>query len=250
MRIEMASYRNPPVIEAVCEFRFPKGTQWPEDITEKFYEKVKDSFPHKEVHKGQELEITAKEDDFRHKIVSIERTTLQSEKPRIQIHIGNRILSIHCLQPYPSWEVFLPRIQRAFDTIRKVTDITGIDRIGLLYLDKIEIPEGGDTLGEYFNFYPFIGKNLPKNFINFIVGCEFPFADMRDICRLQLTRALQERPGYSTFILSTDYYLAKRHMISQDDVDEWLENAHQEVREIFEGSITDKMRALFELEGN
>lgn len=39
-------------------------------------------------------------------------------------------------------------------------------------------------------------------------------------------------------------------MISHEGVDEWLENAHREVREIFEGSITDKMRAFFEPEGN
>ncbi len=246
----MVSYRNPPVIEAVCEFRFPQDTQWPKDIADQLYEKVKDAFPHKEIHKVQELEITAKEDKIGHKIIPIERVTLQSEKPRIQLHIGNRILSIHCLQPYPSWKVFLPSIHMAFNTIQKITTITGIDRIGLLYLDKIEIPQDGGSLSEYFNFHPFLGEKLPKDFVNFIVGCEFPYANMRDICRLQLTRGIQERQGHSTFILSTDYYLAKRQMISHEEVDEWLENAHREVREIFEGSITDKMRTHFELEGN
>ncbi|MDN7024019.1 TIGR04255 family protein [Methanoculleus sp. FWC-SCC1] len=244
----MSGYRNPPVIEAVCEFRFPPDTPWDAAIPERLYERLKEEFPHREVQKGQELEITQGNSGVSQKVISVERTILYSENRKILLHIGNHILAINCLQPYPSWKVFQPKIQQTFNAIQEVTGITGIDRIGLMYLDKIEIPEETGKLKDYFNFHPGIGEHLPQKFVNFIVGCDFPFADMRDICRLQLTRAMQEKPGNSAFILTTDYFLAKRQAIAPDEVFEWLENAHREVREIFEGSVTDKLRSLFDLE--
>ena len=244
----MSGYRNPPVIEAVCEFRFPPDTPWDAAIPERLYELVKGEFPHREVQKGQELEITQNNTEIGHKIVPVERTILYSENRRILLHVGDRILAINCLQPYPSWEVFQRKIMRAFSAIQEVTGITGVDRIGLMYLDKIEIPGETGRLIEYFNFHPGIGEHLPQAFINFMVACDFPFADMRDICRLQLTRAMQEKPGHSAFILTTDYFLAKRQAIAPGEVPLWLENAHKEAREIFEGSITDKLRSMFDPE--
>jgi len=244
----MSGYRNPPVIEAVCEFRFPPDTPWDAAVPERLYERMKGEFPHREVQKGLELEITQDNSKIGHKIVPVERMILYSENRRILLHVGNRSLAINCLQPYPSWEIFQPKILRAFNVTREVCRITGIDRIGLMYLDKIEIPAETGELREYFNFYPGIGEHLPRAFTNFMVGCEFPFADMRDICRLQLTHAMQEKPGHSAFILTTDYFLAKRQAIAPAEVPLWLENAHRGVREIFEGSITDKLRSLFDPE--
>ena len=50
-------YRNPPLIEAVIEFRIMPDSPWDLTIHGLIYEKIKKTFPHKEQRLIQEVDI-------------------------------------------------------------------------------------------------------------------------------------------------------------------------------------------------
>ncbi|MBR1369584.1 hypothetical protein RJ53_08825 [Methanocalculus chunghsingensis] len=244
----MNDYRNPPIVEAVCEFRFSSDTPWEQDLPDRFYDAVKDQFPIRESKKGQSLEIKADNTGIEgHRVETIEIQVFLAQDRRMLIQLGPRGLSINCLRPYPSWEGFRPLIHQTYETISSLTSVRGLDRIGILYVDKIEIPGEKIRLEDYFTFYPHLGEGLPKDLMNFMVGCDFAYRD-RDVCRLKLTRAMPEKPGNSAYLLTTDYFLARKDTVKPDDACAWVEEAHAAVKSLFKGCITKKLEEIFNQE--
>jgi len=155
-------------------------------------------------------------------------------------------LAVNCLKPYPTWNGFKPEIENAFDALCDIVDIKGLQRIGLRYINHIEIPRTSVNLEDYFEFRLFKGRNLPQVLESFIVGSVFPSSDKQDACKVQLTSATCEKPGHSAFLLDLDYFLSQPQPLPVNKASQWVETAHDQVESIFEGCITDKLRRIFE----
>jgi len=239
-------YKNPPIVEAICEFRFSKETKWDPTIPGSVYEKVKDQFPHKESRLEQQVVLKTEETGFNQNLVASQRALMLSQDRSSLIQVGQHLLSINHLKPYSGWENFRPKIKMAYDTLGGITKINGIDRMALVYIDRIEIPGKRIELEDYFKFYPQSGPELPHDHTNFMIGVEFPFKEKRDSCRLQLTSAMATKKDHLALLLTTEYYLAKQKSVAPDNALGWMEDAHTQVRELFNGCITEKLEDLFE----
>lgn len=239
-------YANCPLVEAVCELRLTRDSKWDLTIPGLIYEKVKDEFPNKEQRLIQEAELTKDSQGMQQQIRTSERAVFLSSDRRTFIQVGPRLLAINRLKPYLSWDEFKPRIERAFTTLAGTVDIEGIQRIGLRYINRIEIPCASVDLDDYFEFRPFFGDNLPQSMASFVVGCLLPFFDGRDSCRVQLTNAVPEEDGNVAFLLDLDYFLDRPQAVPGNEVLEWVETAHEKAEELFEGCIKDSLREIFQ----
>lgn len=239
-------YANPPLVEAVCEFRFTPDTQWDMTIPGLVYEKLKDEFPRREQRLFQEIELIQGPDGLQRQIRTSERIVFLMEDRKTFVQIGPRLLAINCLAPYPTWAGFKPKIVKAFEALMDTTDVKGLQRVGLRYINLIEIPSSQIKLEDYFQFYLFLGPELPQVMVNFIVGCEFRYAHDRDLCRVQLITTPSGSSERPAFTLDIDYFLAQPKGIKPEEVAEWVEQAHNEIEQIFEGCITDRLRELFQ----
>lgn len=137
-------------------------------------------------------------------------------------------------------------IEKVFSALKQTTEVRGLQRVGLRYINRIEIPSSTVNLADYFQFYPFVGPLLPQSIHQFIVGCMFTYFEGRDQCRLQLTSAPSTAPDQSAYILDIDYFLAREREVDIQEIDSWIENAHDKVEEVFEGCIKDSLRTLFQ----
>lgn len=242
-------YSDPPVIEAVCEFRLTPDSKWDLTIPGLIYEKLHEEFPHKEQRLVQEMQIIQSARGIQQQIhPPNERIQFLTEDRKTFVQVGPHLLAVNCLKPYPTWDRFQPRIERAFNALTEVVDIKGLQRIGLRYVNLIEIVGQTVELSDYFEFRPFLGQELPQNMEDFIFGCIFPFADGRDSCRVLLTAAVPEKPTSNAFILDLDYFLAQPQAISVDQALSWVEQAHQRIEELFEECITEQLRESFQEE--
>ena len=239
-------YRKSPIVEAVCEFRAKKDCKWDITVPGLIYEKVKEKFPNREQRLFQNLEVTKSQEDLQHQLQTSERILLLSEDRKRFIQVGPRLLAVNCLKPYPAWASFKEMINTALEALAATIKIDEFQRIGLRYINRIEIPFTSLNLEEYFEFRPFLGKKLPQDMTNFIVGCMLMFHNGRDCCRIQLTNTVSEESSNVAFLLDLDYSLAKPQEVVKQQAMEWLEAAHRKVYDIFEGCITDKLRNIFE----
>jgi len=238
-------YKNPPILEAVCEFRLTEDTQWDLTVPGLFYERVKHEFPHREQRGIQELEVIHGPQGLQHVIRTTERVLMFAPDRNILVQLGPRLLVINALKPYPTWQGLKPRIEVAWKALQEVVDIKGLERIGLRYINRIEFPHQAVELEEYFDFYPFIGKRLPQEMASFVMVVEFPYVADRDRCRVQLatTSGVEAK---TAVILDIDYFLARPRAVDISSGLNWVEEAHSHAEEIFEGCIKDRLRAMFE----
>ena len=238
-------YVNPPVVEAVCEFRFSQDTDWDLTIPGLLYEKVKGDFPTKRQKLLHEVEIAAGSAEVGPVTRSSERIWFLTSDERAFIQLAPRLLAVNSLRPYPSWQGFRPMVEKALEALAETADLPAVQRIGLRYINRIEIPSAEVQLEDYFSFTPFLAEHLPQEMASFIVGCVLPLHDGRDACRVQLTNAVAEEPDHCAFLLDLDYFLAKPGEIDSHGWMDWVESAHGGVEGIFEGCISQKLRDIF-----
>ena len=238
-------YVKPPIVEAVCEFRLTRETRWDLTVPGLLYEELKASFPQKEQRMIQEVELIQEPEGLKQQIRTSERIIFFTEDKNMLVQVGPRLLAINVLKPYPHWEGFKPRIEMAWESLQTAIEVQGLERIGLRYINHIELPGQSVEIAEYFEFYPHVGQRLPQQMVSFLAGAEFSYADNRDHCRVQLT-PIPGSGGKSLFMLDIDYFLARPGAVKPAEALAWVEEAHSRVEEVFEGCITDKLREMFE----
>jgi uncharacterized protein (TIGR04255 family) len=240
-------YKNPPFVEAVCEFRLTQDTQWDLTVPGLFYERVKHDFPHREQRVIQEFGVTLDPEGLQQAIRATERVMMFAPDRKMLVQLGPRLLVINALKPYPTWQGFKPRIEMAWKALQEVVEVKGLERIGLRYINRIEFPSQAVEREEYFEFYPFIGRRLPQQVASFHAIAEFRYTDDRDRCRVQLVAAAGTE-ARTAVILDIDYFVARPRAVDVSHGLNWVEEAHSQVEEVFEGCITDRLRAMFEEE--
>jgi uncharacterized protein (TIGR04255 family) len=212
------------------------------------YEKIRDGFPKRRQEKIYETSIAAGPEGIGQQVLTTDRMQFLREDEKALIQVGPNLLAVNHLRPYPTWQEFFPLIRQGFEAYLAAANPQGIQRIGLRYINRIEIPGERVELEDYFEFRPFVGAKLPQDYGPFIVGIQIPFENSRDMLRLQLASATTENPNTIAVVLDLDYFLAQPGEVSKEkeQVFQWIELAHNHVEEVFEACITDRLRQTFE----
>ena len=252
-------YENAPIREAVCEFRFKSDSPWDIAIPGLFYAALKDEFP-KRVYTQEAIPTT---------LTVGPQTALQGAQA-IQTSIEMRFwresddgvirlrphsLSISHFKPYRSWDQFHSVIMQVFNVYLEIANPTGLERIGLRYINEFEFdindPAGNTTIDtdEFFDLGPKIGGRLIQPLSTFLVGIQYLFDEQRDSLRIQMQPTPSENPAKFNITLDLDYYLYQPGQIAFEDVSEWMDNAHKRIGESFEGCLKEPLRARLQGRG-
>lgn len=237
-------YHNPPVIEAVCEFRFDPSSPWDMAMPGLMYERLKEKYPKRRQVSAVDV-IVSTEEPLKQKILRNDRLHFLSADDKAIVQVGPHLLAVNRLAPYSSWESFFPSIQYAFSVYRETADPKALVRVGLKYVNRIIFPKAAFSLEDYFEFYPFLGSRLPQLLQNFFLGVEFSFESGRDGLRLQMQTAASEQDNTYSFLLDLDHFAVGAAKVSFDYVFNWLELAHARIEDVFEGCLKEAIRQRF-----
>jgi len=242
-------YKNPPVVEAVCEIRFTPESQWDITVPGLVYGKIKGEFPLKEQHFIQEINFIPDRPNVPPKVENKELAVFLAEDKKTTIKLGIHTprLIINRLKPYQSWGKFKPNIEKVFKTLKNTegVELKGIQRIGLRYINIMEIPKKPGELVKSFEYRLCWGEEFTQDIWDFNWVSVIRF-NSRDACKIQLASVLPGNPGNIGVRLDMDYYLEKPEAISPPDVLKWVEQAHDRVEDIFQGCITEDLKKTFE----
>ncbi len=240
-------YRQAPIIEALCEFQFDPTSPWDLTIPGLVYESVRDEFPQRRqtsvlsVGVAQVAENRPPQAQF----LAADRMQFLREDSTALVQVGPHYLSVNHFKPYSSWDRLLPMILKAFGAYRQEAEPRGIQRIGVRYINRIEIAGSKIDIEDYLSFYPFVGPNLPQNYSGFTVAMQVPQEELRDSMNVQAASVPSGVVDRLALILDIDYFLVQPGAVSLDTVSGWLAEAHQRVIGTFEAVITDRLRATF-----
>ena len=245
------TYKNPPLLEAVCEFRFELSGKASTKQVSAFYEKIKGSFPVSKKGKVGSIELKVEPDkssgknQMTHKenFYEFDQYFSQDEKYSIQLD-GGRV-SIHRVKPYISWTDFFPLIKLVYSSYIQSFSPTKVLRIGLRYVNEIILPSENFVLQDYFNInasFPFFSKESQKSIF---LGSVFEQEEGRDAIKIQFTEKQIKKTSEKVFVLDFDYFLTTPSILS-NRVEKWVEEAHNKIEGAFNGIISDKIKLLLD----
>ena len=250
-------YKNPPIEEALCEFRFEPGKEWDLTIPGKLQTELGKEYSGKP-RQGRvvEVELDAQKGDspnlrYREGFAKVQLVT---EDDKRMVGVGQDVLSIHMLRPYqnPSnpeasgWDEFKPRILTALGAYKKVSEPVGVRRIGIRYINKIVVPGKRVKVEEYLKCALPVVSGLPDRLNNFMSRVDYAYEDGVNFVLSQgLTSAPTDHIG---FLLDLDVIWESPESIPLEEALEKTEDLRVREREAFETVITDKARELFDAE--
>ena len=241
-------YENPPIQEALCELRFASPGSWGLEAPARLHALLKSSYPgepRQQVHTA--LEVAGGGDHTPTMSVrpSATRVVFSSEAGNRLVTVGDSLLSVHVMHPYEGWEAFQRRIGEALDAYVDVTGDRGVRRIGMRYVNRIEIDAHSMDLADYFHLRALSPRDMDLPVTDLFLKTSGLLNDDLST-RVNLIFASVEGTDSPTFLLDIDVF--------REYPDEGLPLSEtrrhtSELREIergaFEGSITDALRRQF-----
>lgn len=195
-------YNNSPIVEALCEFQFVPGQPWDFTIHGLFYEKISKEFSEKQQQMSVEIRLKQEAGAIQHEVLPTpERMQFFRKDKTALIQVGPDLLTVNHLKPYPMWEVFKPLILDNLNKYHEVAKPKGFKRLVLRYINKIDIPEKSIGLSDYFNYYPYLPKELPQIHYAFSARVEIPYEENRDRILLTFGSIISEKPDMVSFLL-------------------------------------------------
>ena len=177
------------------------------------------------------------------------RMQFPSEDGKTLVSIGPNVLSAHMLRPYQNWDAFRPKIEEALIKYSQTLPCKGVQRIGLRYINKIEIEiqnTDGLDLKKYFAVSPLSPQDFPATTTNFFARTEHNYHD--EPIKLILTFAdTAPQEGCAAFLLDLDLVLEfGDNPISVKDAMSKVDILRERERYAFEQMITDDLREMFD----
>lgn len=239
-------YTNPPLIEAVCEFQFEPNQPWDWTIPGLVYNKVGKEFPKKKQQNIVEMAARIEKDEVTPSIKGgMGRMQFLRDDETALIQVGPNLFVVNQLRPYPTWEKYREMINNNLAIYCEVANPKALKRIGLRYINRLEIPEAEVRIEDYILAVPTIPEPIPQVFATWVQRVEIPFVDSNGMMVMQSGLMKHEEPNKIVFLLDLDFITLDIREIKIENAADWLERAHDAVEKTFEACITGKSRALF-----
>lgn len=234
-------YKKAPIKNVICEFRplqEPEG--WSDVFIGQIYDKLKDVYPNKK-------DIVSFFKVMNNTTISIE------QKKETKMEAGNKNYILvsqqrlaYCLeQEYQGWQVVKPQIMKAWQTYNEFLQPKELQQITLKYYNEIQIPlaEDADQLVEQDYFTVYANYNdIQASCIRPEIDLTFKYTDNQYLTINLIALSQVEPEKAIKFLFELNYIIDDCKDLSENNISELLENAHFYIENVFENSITDKLR--------
>lgn len=245
------TYKNPPITEAVCAIHFAPGGDWNFTFPALLYEKIRDEYQGKpREQKLVNIEANPKEASVKGAggmaVNEITRVQFISSDERKIISLYEDDLAVSVVRPYPGWEVFRASIERGFEAYKSIVHPSGIRRIGLRYINQIEVNGSVPELLKCLSQPPSSLENTNTRLENFAWRSEYVYED--EPIKVAVTLARLLGPTDKTVALfDIDLILEwPAEPLSVEQAMSRVDDLRTRERLVFESLVTDKAREVFD----
>lgn len=247
----MNPYPNPPIREAVVDIRIdPLDSSYLQQLEELHHE-VKTQFPDKKTRPSWRGTLKLHDHDI---LVESETFTpdgflYSSADAQKTVQFRLNGFTYNCLKPYPpkGWPVVRSDAMRWWEVYFGVATPKNVSRIGLRYINEIQIPKAPIKLEEYLKKPPTVPDELPNQLEHFLtrVVIPYPFADTMAHAVITQSLAEHQTQGTTSIILDIDVLTTTKLAADTNSIFAVLDEFRALKNMIFKNSITSKTEELF-----
>ena len=235
------SYISPPITEATVELRVNKGLTLKEQ--QKITTKLKKLYPNlQELNElginigqnfsGSEVTVSQQSKSFR----------LASDNQSEIVIVSPQSLIIARLAPYLGWDEFHERVVSAWKIWKSVAGTRSFSRMGVRYINRIDIPMNGAEkieIKDYLNFYPMVPMFSDAPMTNYFIQVTKPTSN--PFWAVNVTSTIGPSPlvNHMSLLLDIDVYRVENIPLNDDS---WiiLNEARELKNKIFQEIITHR----------
>lgn len=251
-RVERKVYSNDPIQEALCEFRFRAPTEGWAVLPGRLYERLADLYPADPAVDAPFRGVTAPQGPV---LSSLQIAVGQGVPGNVRLRdagqsrgvlVGPGIVNVFVRKPYPRWEVFSEHIIRVITAFSEVAGDFDVERIGLRYVNQIEVPDNPVDIERYFMVHPLRFTEMNLTLRNFIGRSEQYMEDDPDRLVVATFASAQPQLGGTAFILDLDAIAQNLQGVNAiDDLTRIVKELRWLEKDVFEASVTNEARTVF-----
>lgn len=235
---------NAPIIEAVIEFQFSVS----DNVTIEMLQEIADSL---------RLDFPKQEE----KRSSVIKTVIKSSGPETEVHDGGLVgvsakssddknivqlfrdrFSFSQLPPYQNWELLEKQAIKIWNMFLNKTKIESVNRVGVRFINKVELNLPMDDFNDYIVGAPVIPKGLPQFLGAFDVRLIIPNKDIEaDGIVTMSMNGLDKEKNVVPVILDVDVGKTGRMQSDEESLHQTLVDLRNYKNELFFRNITDKV---------
>lgn len=252
-------YKNPPILEAICDIRFYGANRWNTTIPGRFYDYIKDRYPDDpdEQETFQTKFSLGPKGQTEHQTQSIgTRILFNNKETNTKASLSPDGVGAHALKPYRGWQTFRPDVLKNIEAYNKLMEPKGIARIGVRYINKIVMhPDFQATanLSKFFKDHPQsldIGEEYQTYLAQYIVRKQSVAEIGQDRVVISSSFVDGKSAGFMdcmSTLLDIDVFCSWPDPgIELDRVENYLDLLRDVERKAFESLITDHARSTFD----
>lgn len=189
-----------------------------------------------EMHEGGVLTASATQDAMGYAFVGGEGKNV------IQLKVNGFTFSR--LAPYQTWEQLRNEAKVLWGVYRQLAGDLHITRIGLRYVNQLDLPTPIRDFRDFVRVYPEISSDLNQQLAAFFLQVQIPQQDLGATLILNETIVPPSRPDVVSIVIDIDVFKAGLKLDSDDELWSALETLRVRKNLIFEGCITNNTREL------
>jgi uncharacterized protein (TIGR04255 family) len=235
-----------PVQEALIDVRVVFKDGFDFETLEGLHEELKDTLPIKTLRRSKNIQFThaANKKPSIVETEDLEGYLLKDQLGQSVLQITRNGVTFSVIGNYKEWGDLKKRFDVYWKSFAKKAELQEIKRVGIRYINRIDLPMPVTSLKEWLHTRPAIGEGITDN-----VGELFmrvAFLDNNDKCII--TEAINSQEVTDTHLpLILDIDAFYEDIISADDttaLDTVLGRLHALKNRVFLNSITDKTKEL------
>jgi len=239
------AYDSPPITEAVIEIRFYPSIN--EKVLTKTVKAFAKYYPELIPIDQYEFEVIVDKGVPTTNTKTVREFKLTSQDMTEVIVLKNSAFVLSQLAPYKSWENFIARFERDWNLQNKIAGQREILRIGVRFINRIDIPRAENDLVneyEYLNIYPKQPAEIGP-FLGYAVQSKMFLPEINSF--LRLNSAVVPSPLIDNISIVFDQDISRESELPQNtkDILVYLNEVRGEKNKVFELCVTDKARELF-----
>jgi len=237
-----------PITEAVIDIRveLPDSVSLP--ALEDLHDLIKAEYPGKKPRRRFEEKIEFKKDEHE----PLRTSKFQEDGYYFTSADGKRIVqyrldgfTFNRLRPYSQWEDLRNEARKAWEVYRVNINPSFVSRLGVRYINSIEIPSKSFDYDDYFTSVPRIPEGLPQVLQHFFTRTVIPFPEQGATAIVIQTPSDKQDPVNTAIILDIDVSVEKSLAAADERIWQIFEELRVIKNEIFFKSIKEETKELF-----
>ncbi|MBU4421079.1 MAG: TIGR04255 family protein [Proteobacteria bacterium] len=241
-------FPNAPITEAVIEIK----AQLPEETAlkslESFHDHIKNRFPEKQEQRFLKADFKLLQKDTTFTLPA--KTGTQGylfrslkEKKVVQSKIDG--FAFNKLKPYENWDLFRSEGRELWKLYSEIVNPIKVTRIGLRYINRIEVPLPFKDFSEYLLTNPQIAPQLPQAVSHFFMRLEVSNPDIEATAIITQAMDKPTKTKRLPLILDIDVFRITEYVEKTEEMWEDFEKLRDFKNDIFFNSVTEKAKELF-----